>query len=137
MALLPPAAWGAAADAGDTTWSVGKAGAWYAAYSSFREAASATEQARAEAMAGADAPGLFRWDGHHGRPVPSADLDDWLAVMAAGDPRNEARAIEERLTARPRQEAASEADAEAEAQPGDYAGGPVTWPEPEQEAEAG
>jgi hypothetical protein len=109
MTRLSLADWGAARDAGETTWSVGKAGAWAAAYTSFREAATATEEIRADA--GADIPGLFRWDGGHGQPVASADLDDWVALTAEGDPYNEAAGIEHRITRK-------EPDAGLEAEPG-------------------
>lgn len=98
MTFLDLAGWGAARDAGAVTWSVGKAGAWMAACTEFREAASAAEEFRVEARAGMDPPGLFRWDGGHGQPVPGADLDDWLALTAEGDPCGEAAAIEQRIT---------------------------------------
>lgn len=89
MPLLTPAEWGAAADAGATTYSVGKAGAWAATYSEFKEAAAA---ATAEGVEHEPGEVVVRWDGHQGHQVPATEILAWLDNEADAEADAEAEA---------------------------------------------
>lgn len=80
MAKLSPADWAALADAGETTWTVGKANAWAAAYADPGEAAAAAAEAPADA-------GLFQWKGHRGQPVPDGDRQAWEEAWSDSSPQ--------------------------------------------------